>query len=235
MSELRELMDQIYMDSEIVENRIDEIYISNDDSSETEDDRNPSCSSICWNEHYSKATMVGCVLSLSIQLTGVNAMMFYSNTIFSDLEIRSVDITAAIGIVNFGSTLICLVNLFYFGRRTLIIGGYIGMTLMLTLLSSFCYLGSTIGIVASVMLFIFFFANSASTVVWLYNAEIMHDKAVALSTTIYWIGGLIISLSVPYIYTSSSVEMLFLIFACLTFANLIFIIVFLQETKEKTQ
>ena len=160
--------------------------------------------------------------------------MFYSNVIFKGLEIKPVVITAIVGIVNFLSTLGGLVLLFYYGRRILMIVGQINMSVTLLFLSIFAYMSNTWGMIVSLMLFIVAFELSAGVILWLYNAEIMRDKAVALAVSLNWTTSLIISLTVPFILKASSAGTLFLIFAICTILGIVFIIFFTHETMGKT-
>lgn len=65
---LDELMMRIYQDDVEAEARINEIYIApkvkEGDQEESENDRNPSCNAICYDSRYSRATLVGCALSV---------------------------------------------------------------------------------------------------------------------------------------------------------------------------
>ena len=70
---------------------------------------------------YSRATFVGCILSILMNLTGINVISLYSTIIFSDLELSATFITASIGIVNFISALIGLCLLYKFGRKTIML------------------------------------------------------------------------------------------------------------------
>ena len=57
-------------------------------------------------------------------------------------------ITALIGIVNFVATLIALVLLVFFGRKSLMLTFNIGMTIVLILLSVFAFYGESIGMIS---------------------------------------------------------------------------------------
>jgi hypothetical protein len=69
---------------------------------------------------FRRATYVGCILSMFQQLSGINAVMFYSNQIFANTSIAPTTGTALVGVVNMVSTLLSSILLAYFGRRTLL-------------------------------------------------------------------------------------------------------------------
>ena len=54
------------------------------------------------------ATIVGCSLSVLQQLSGINAVMFYSSTIFTKAGVSGRLGTAIVGFVNMASTFIAL-------------------------------------------------------------------------------------------------------------------------------
>ena len=161
--------------------------------------------------------------------------MFYSNTIFKGLEIKPAVITAIVGIVNFLATFGGLAFLFCFGRKIIMVSGNIAMSLTLIMLSIFAYMENTWGMIVSLMLFITFFEFSAGVIVWLYNAEIMRDKAVAIAASLNWTTSLVISITVPFILKATSAGTLFLIFAICTVLGTVFIVIFTKETLGKTQ
>lgn len=161
--------------------------------------------------------------------------MFYSNIIFKGLSMTNTMVTALVGIVNFLATLGGLALLFYFGRRFLLFSGSVAMSITLLSLSIFAFLKEDIGMVVSLLLFIVFFELSTGPILWLYMAEIMRDKALAVGASLNWTMSLIISLSVPYLLRAFSVGVLFLIFAILTIIGTVFIWFFVKETRGLTQ
>ncbi len=48
---------------------------------------------ICYSPKYRRATWVGCILSVLQQLTGINAIMFYSNILFKGLSMTNTSVT----------------------------------------------------------------------------------------------------------------------------------------------
>lgn len=109
------------------------------------------------------------------------------------------------------------------------------MTLSLALLSVCQYMDNSIGSVIAVILIQSFLANSATTVTWLYMAEIMRVEAMSIAFFVYWAGSLVVSQIALYILKATSGGTLFLIFACFTFVDTILIVIFMKETKGLTQ
>ena len=234
--ELKELMTKIYIDEKTADERIALIKVEEPPKEGDEENENdPSCNAVCCSPRYARASWIGCLLSVFQQLTGINAIMFYSNIIFKGLSMTNTMVTALVGIVNFIATLGGLVLLFFFGRRFLLFSGSVAMSVTLLLLSTFAFMHESIGMVVSLLLFIVFFELSTGPILWLYMAEIMRDKALAVGASLNWTVSLIISLSVPFLLKVISVGVLFLIFAILTIIGTIFIWFFVKETRGLTQ
>ena len=71
---------------------------------------------------FKKATFVGCSLSIFQQLTGINAITFYSSTIFKTVStLPANQATALVMGVNCVSVIPAAVMLSFYGRRTLMI------------------------------------------------------------------------------------------------------------------
>ena len=117
--------------------------------------------------------------------------MFYSNEIFTNLGgiWTPSFVTGLIGIVNFVCSIIGIILLKYYGRRSIMLYGYSLMTLSLISLGV-CTILSTnenttdnavIGELISIGLFLFAFETSSGPVTWVYLAEIMEDKAFLIA------------------------------------------------------
>lgn len=165
---LNTLMNNIYSTEERAAERTSFIITVNED-----DQNDMSYGTLCCDPRYSRATILGCALSVFQQLTGINAIMFYSNLVFKGLTMTNTMITALIGIVNFVATLFGLVFLAFAGRKTLMAIFNIAMSVTLLMLSYYSFEKDSIGMVVCVLLFIAFFEFSSGPIVWLYNAEIM--------------------------------------------------------------
>ena len=86
---------------------------------------------------YYRATYVGLLVAIFQQLTGINTIFMYSNTVFKGLGLQQTVITVMMGSVNMLASIVGFFLLFYYGRRTLLLGGSIVMTLCLLLLALF--------------------------------------------------------------------------------------------------
>lgn len=129
--------------------------------------------------------MVGIALALFQQLTGINAVIFYSNDIFTkgqtgyNSEKAAKIGTMLVGVINWGSALIAIPLLTRFGRKTLLIFGQIGMGISLLILGILAIKEVNLGIKVFTLLFVAFFELSIGPILWLYAAEIMTETGMA--------------------------------------------------------
>lgn len=153
-----------------------------------------SIKKVCCSPLYYRSTITGCMLAVFQQLSGINIFVFYSNEIFTNLgsDYPPSLITGLIGLVNFVFSLIGIVLLGYFGRRKLMLFGYVMMTIALVGLGVSTILSTNenytdaavYGELVSIALFIMAYETSAGPVTWVYLAEIMQDKAFSFANFI---------------------------------------------------
>ena len=155
--------------------------------------------------------------------------------IFSELSMSATTITAMIGIINFIVTCIGLVLLRYFGRRTLMIFGSATMAGTLFLMAMFAFIQNSVGLVVCVLIFVTGFEFSSGTIVWLYNAEIMKDKAMGIATFLIWFFALVVSLALPIAIKAMHIGYIFLFLGAITFLGTIYIVMKMKETMGLTQ
>ena len=150
--------------------------------------------------------MIGIFLAVFQQMCGINAVIFYSTNIFAgpnDSDKSSQNShdanlgTALVGIVNMLATIIAIILLRFFGRKTLLLVGYVAMGVCLLLLTIFYEeLNSTI-VKTIILIFIAFFAISAGPIMWLYNAEVLPNSGMGIATFFNWTTVIAISLLTP--------------------------------------
>lgn len=72
---------------------------------------------------YKRAFLVGIMLSILQQLSGINLIIFYSNKVMDINHTSPRALSFSIGVVNFIATLISIYVLRYVGRKTLLLIG----------------------------------------------------------------------------------------------------------------
>jgi hypothetical protein len=94
---------------------------------------------VCCDPKYSRATFVGIGLVIFTNLTGINVILFYSNKLFKGLSTTATMVTFLIGFVNFITSIIGLILLSFFGRKTLMLVFNALMSLTLFFLGYFYF------------------------------------------------------------------------------------------------
>jgi sugar porter (SP) family MFS transporter len=175
-----------------------------------------------WREVFSPALrrplMVGIGLAVFQQITGINAIIYYSDKIFAAAGFatpadQAAATTWAIGGVNVLATLIAVAYVDRFGRRPLLLCGLVGMAVSLTTVgvaflsldevkhgsASTTSATTDAGVITLVALVVFIisFAFSLGPVVWTVINEIfpsrVRGRAVAAATAVNWFSAFLVS------------------------------------------
>lgn len=132
--------------------------------------------------HYVKALILGCILSAFHQLTGINAVMFYSNELFTEGKIgNEAEWTARLGTLLLGFTsffgsLLTIPSLKYFNRLTLINLNQVVMALCFFSLSISTIFGLQNVVILLALIFAFSFHYGIGPILWIYTAEILDER-----------------------------------------------------------
>ena len=154
-----------------------------------------------------RAFLIGAVLAVLQQVTGINVFMYYAPEIFKQLG-AGTDVallqTVAVGVVNLAFTIVALRTVDRLGRKRLMIIGAAGMAICLTGLGFAAYAGIlAVWVLVFVLGFIACFAMSLGPVVWIIIAEIFPTKirgrAMAMATLLLWAANYVVSQTFPII------------------------------------
>mgnify|MGYP006083362937 FL=1 len=190
-----------------------------------------------------KAMVVGSVLALFSQVTGINAIIYYAPEIFKQVGFGSESAlfqTMIIGFVNMLFTLVAIRFIDYWGRRTLLIWGISGMVSCLLGMGMFFYFEITSGslLLLFILGFIASFASSLGPIPWVLISEIFPTKtrgtAMSFSIVILWLGVVLITQFFPVLLYLFGGAFTFWIFMINALILLIFTLIFIPETKQKT-
>jgi hypothetical protein len=99
-AQLNELMGKIYESNRVLE-RIDAIAVESGNGSSA---ASPGYKETLCHPRYQFATLLGCSLSILQQLSGINAVMFYSSEIFKQINFSPRIGSGLVGFINMAST-----------------------------------------------------------------------------------------------------------------------------------
>ncbi len=187
-----------------------------------------------------KALIIGVLLSVFQQITGINAIICYAPEIFhhagiTDLCSKLVA-TSLLGVLNVVTALFTMTQIDRWGRRTLLLIGIPGMFGSLLLMAIF--FSNSFFAIGGMILYIIFFGISLGPVVWVLTAEIfpleIRGKAVSLALFVNWGSSLIVSWLFLFLVEITGINGTFYIFSLMSFLAFLFVYFFVPETKGKT-
>jgi sugar porter (SP) family MFS transporter len=195
---------------------------------------------------------VGIGLSVLQQFVGINAIFYYSASLWQSVGIKQTDsllISLTTSVVNILGTLIAIAFVDRIGRRPLALIGSIGMTVSLgTAAWAFSFAakagGTDVripraeGAVALVAAhtFVLFFALSWGVVVWVMLGEMFPNRvraaAMSVATAAQWLANWAVTVTFPSLskWSLAGAYVGYTVFAAL---SIVFVVRYLHETKGK--
>ncbi len=189
------------------------------------------------------ALIVGVVLALFSQITGINAIIYFAPEIFKSIGIGSESAflqTFIIGIINTVFTFVAIWLIDRAGRRTLLLWGVAGMIICLFGAAICFQFNITTGpwLLICIFGFIACFASSLGPIPWVIMSEIFPTKtrgiAMSFCTIVLWVGVIFITQFTPMLLESAGGAVTFGIFMINSIILLAFIWYRIPETKQKT-
>jgi len=187
---------------------------------------------------YRKRLFVGCTLSALQQFSGINAFSFYSNEIFlgtvedtrySYAQVRNLSVLLSAVNLAIPLAVTCTGITTKFGRRDLLL---VGTSICFVSLIVFP-LASSVILVSRVTIFVYAigFGISLGPIVWVYLPEILPDIGLGVAVLVNWLSGMVVVEFYPLLPFGMYN---FLVFAGFCGMGLVFVGVFVRETRYKT-
>ncbi|PIN24110.1 putative transporter (major facilitator superfamily) [Handroanthus impetiginosus] len=197
-----------------------------------------------FSSRYWKIVSVGAALFLFQQLAGINAVVYYSTSVFRSAGITSdVAASALVGAANVFGTTVASSLMDKQGRKSLMLTSFAGMAASMLLLSlSFTWkvlapYSGTLAVVGTV-LYVLSFSLGAGPVPALLLPEIfasrIRAKAVALSLGMHWISNFVIGLYFLSVVTKFGISTVYLGFASVCLLAVMYIAGNVVETKGRS-
>ena len=187
--------------------------------------------------------LIGLLLPLFSQFSGINAIIYYGPRILNDAGINVSNALLGqviFGLANFLFTLIAVWKVDQMGRRPLYIIGSIGATISLFFTGWCFYSGATnnIALVISIILFLACFAFSIGPLKFVIASEIfptrIRGRAMGLSIMVMWIADTIVGQLTPLLLGSAGAAITFWFFASCCLVSFIVVYKMVPETKGKS-
>ncbi|XP_049885250.1 glucose transporter type 1 isoform X2 [Pectinophora gossypiella] len=189
--------------------------------------------------------LIGVVMQLSQQLSGINAVFYYSTSLFTSsglTEESAKFATMGIGAIMVGMTLVSLPLMDRTGRRTLHLYGLGGMFIFSIFITISFLIKEMIDwmsylSVVSTLSFVVFFAVGPGSIPWLITAELFSQgprpSAMAIAVLVNWMANFVVGIGFPSMkallenYTFLPFSVFLAIFWIFTYKKV-------PETKNKT-
>eukprot|EP00343_Euplotes_focardii_P011976 CAMPEP_0205831238 /NCGR_PEP_ID=MMETSP0206-20130828/43480_1 /ASSEMBLY_ACC=CAM_ASM_000279 /TAXON_ID=36767 /ORGANISM="Euplotes focardii, Strain TN1" /LENGTH=386 /DNA_ID=CAMNT_0053135683 /DNA_START=299 /DNA_END=1459 /DNA_ORIENTATION=+ len=191
-----------------------------------------------FTDKYKMALIVGCLLAMFQQLTGINVVIFYSNTVFTkgradgfDSEVAARTGTVIVGVVNWAATMAAIPLLSKLGRKTIMLIGQTMMGISLILLGIWAIYNLSDLTIIFTLVFVAFFEIGIGAVLWLYLAEIMTEIGISAASGIVWTLTICVALFTPRLFDLLTPKGMYFLFAAIDVLGLIFIFIFMKESK----
>ncbi len=195
---------------------------------------------------YFKALLIGVAIAILGQFMGVNAVLYYGPTIFSDSGLSSGDslfYQVLVGLVNMLTTVLALIIIDRVGRKKLVYYGVTGMILSLLLIGFYFMEGKGMGISSYVLLafflsYIFFCAVSICAVIWVLLSEMYPTSVRGIAMSIagfsLWIGTFLIGQLTPWMLHNLTPAGTFFLFAVMCVPYILIVWKLVPETAGKS-
>ena len=193
----------------------------------------------CTNRLYRRASIVALVQIIFHELTGINVVGMYSNTILHEITAGSA-IDPRIGAIILGTVsviggLASFKVLKTWGRRPLLIFGYVGISMCHIAIGFLTIYKVDIANLCCLCLFMFLYQITTGQITWIYTVEVCVDVSLGVSFYTLWFVVLILLLgSQPLMATALGPQGVFFIFAGCCAVAAVFCYLEIRETKDLT-
>ncbi|HNR42345.1 MAG TPA: sugar porter family MFS transporter [Bacteroidales bacterium] len=176
-----------------------------------------------------KAVLIGVAIAMLGQFMGVNAVLYYGPSIFTDSGLSSGDslfYQVLVGLVNMLTTVLALIIIDKVGRKQLVYWGVSGMIISLICIAIYFAFGKEWGLTPVILLVFFLFyifscAISICAVIFVLLSEMypMRVRGLAMSIAGFslWIGTYLIGQLTPWLLENLKPSGTFLLFALMCF------------------
>jgi SP family arabinose:H+ symporter-like MFS transporter len=186
--------------------------------------------------------IIGIMLAVFQQLSGINAVMYYSTEIIESTGVSSNSAfmqTVAMGVINLLATFVAIGIVDRVGRKVLLLGGIGVQVVSLAAIGvMFNTGGSPYVLLAFILIYVAAFSAAMGPVTWIVLSEIFPNKirgrAMSIATLFLWTVCYLVSQTFPVLVEFLGIAATFFFFSASCFICLVFIARFVPETKGKS-
>lgn len=196
-----------------------------------------------FKKPHTRIVLIGMLLGVFSQLTGINVIMYYAPSIFQDAGFSSdsaIMQTVIIGATNLLFTFLGMSLIDRVGRKALLMAGAVGMTIFLGLIAAgmtWDFLGGFI-LLACVVGFTASFACTMGVVIWVYLSEMfpnsIRSRGTSISSFAVWVVNCATAFLFPIVMGKFGTAPVFGFYCFFTLLSFFFFWRYLVETKGKS-
>lgn len=186
------------------------------------------------NPKYRRATWVNIGYMFFHEVAGINVIYQYSTQIYIDMHAANPRMgTIMLGVCSLVSALTSIIVIRYLPRRTVFIGGHLGVFVSWLMVAYFNDEHEGIATAISMNLFMAFYMNSSGTIAWTYAAETCVDQALGFVIMSIYVNVVYLAIICPIIMDPKSVgpSNVFIGLAAFSLLGSIYCWWFIEETK----
>uniref|UniRef100_A0A2P2JAD6 Putative plastidic glucose transporter 3 n=1 Tax=Rhizophora mucronata TaxID=61149 RepID=A0A2P2JAD6_RHIMU len=203
---------------------------------------NVRLSELLYGRH-SKVIFIGSTLFALQQLSGINAVFYFSSAVFKSAGVPSDFANICVGVCNLFGSIVAMLLMDKLGRKMLLLGSFAGMAISMGLqsISASSFVSSSVELYFSVggmLLFVLTFSLGAGPVPSLLLSEIFPNriraKAMAVCMAVHWVINFFVGLLFLRLLEQIGPLVLYSIFASFCLLAVIFVKRNVLETKGKS-
>ncbi|KAG1367901.1 Plastidic glucose transporter 4 [Cocos nucifera] len=206
------------------------------------DDVDISFLELLHGRHF-RVVVIGSTLFALQQLSGINAVFYFSSTVFKSAGVPSDIANICVGFANLSGSIIAMVLMDKLGRKMLLLGSFIGMAVSMGVQAAAASIhiptsGALYLSVGGMLSFVLAFALGAGPVPGLLLPEIfpsrIRAKAMAVCMCVHWVLNFFVGLLFLQLLEQLGPQVLYSIFAMVCLIAAVFVRRNVVETKGKS-
>jgi MFS transporter, SP family, arabinose:H+ symporter len=199
-----------------------------------------------WSElfttGYRRALLIGILLAVFGQFSGINSIMYYAPEIFKAAGAGTDSAffqTVIVGAMNLAFTFVAIWLVDRAGRRPLLIAGTLVQVVSLASVG-FMFQSGQSGrwVLGSILAFVAAFAVAMGPIPWIVNSEIfptkLRGRAMSLAILCLWFADWIVTQTFPMLRASIGPARTFWVYAVCSLLSTVFVVFMVPETKGRT-
>jgi len=193
------------------------------------------CKEKSMHEDTWKALKIGIFMNVLQQLSGINAILSYTTTLFSELgsDVFTARVfTMLTGFVRLSASLCNIKIIDHLGRKKTLVYGTLGLSLCLALMGFLsAYNTHYLFPIILIQLYLAIFVMSSGPICWIYCGEVLSSQGMSICSSINFLSNFIIVLIFPFIKELIGYNYTFYSLSFFNVIGAIYLFYYMIETK----